>query len=156
MNIIKTTGFQILTISIMFLLMCFLKLWYAMFIFIGIAFIQTLLTGRKIFCNGYCPLGNMQDLLSDDKVKPKSFSVHSSVKISLTILFWLLSVIIVYFFRESNSQLWVWFLRLMLVIFSTAYILQIFYGKRTWCKGQCPVGNTMSGYLKIKRILKKN
>lgn len=145
-----------ISLILIFVLMCILRLWYSMFIFIGFGLILTIIVRKKTFCIAFCPLGTMQDLTHTQSKKPaKRFKINLVFKWLIYSMFICTIAFIMLKHYPNGATLWFWMLRFMLVVFATAIILQSIYAKRTWCSAACPVGAIMSWELKAIRHISK-
>lgn len=136
----KTKATQYAALAVMFILMCILKLWTSIFIVFIFGFALTLMTRRKTFCAGYCPMGALQDIAS---VKgPRRFmKLPKIMKQLIFIAFWG-SIIATVMINSGDSYLIWWSLfRFTVLIATISLVLQLHFANRTWCTALCPVGS---------------
>ena len=145
-------------IILMFVSMCMLKFWFSILLVFIIAIIMVLISRKRNFCNSYCPLGNLLELMYDKKSKKrrKLFGLKT-ITVVVGLLFWSYIIFIIFYFFPKemsvetllyNGNLWKFLLYLMLFSSTTAIILQLFFTKRFWCAHICPLGNVLSFLLK--------
>ena len=123
-----STG-QIVTFIATFVLMCFLRLPFTLFILFGFALVLTLAQGRKSYCAHYCPLGAIQDYYPPKENPPKPLPAV-----------------------VRHARLWQSILLIMSLSMTAALILQTFVRKRVWCSKVCPFGKVLDGAVKVRRL----
>lgn len=126
-------------LAAIFVMMCVLRLWYAIFLFFAFGLYLTLKNKNKTFCAGYCPMGAIQDL-SAAKGPRRFLKLPKGVKPAVMIVFWglILSAVLLEF--GNPVGIWLSLFRLVLFIAALSLLLQNFYANRTWCTTLCPMG----------------
>jgi polyferredoxin len=129
--------------------MCALRLWLSLFLFFTLGLVMTLVTGKKTFCAGYCPMGALQDASkTTDRRKPLKLS--KSIQWMIFILFWGIISVGAWIAIQNPYEGWSYYFKFMVSIAALSLILQMFYANRTWCTAMCPMGRTYAWMLKSK------
>jgi len=130
---------QKFALATIFIMMCMLRLWYAIFLFFAFGLFLTLKNKNKTFCAGYCPMGAIQDL-SAVKGPRRFLKLPKGVKPAVMIVFWGLILSAVILEIGNPVDIWLSLFRLVLFIAALSLLLQNFYANRTWCTTLCPMG----------------
>ncbi len=136
----KTKSTQYIALAVMFVLMCILRLWTSIFIVFIFGFVLTVLTRKKTFCAGYCPMGALQDMASDRKMR-RSIKLPKIVKWLIAIAFWGIIAASVLMNAGDPYLIWWSLFRFTVLIAAFALVLQLFFANRTWCTAFCPMGS---------------
>jgi len=84
---LKMKASQIASLVVIFVLMCALRLWFSLFLFFVLGLVMTLVTRKKTFCAGYCPMGALQDA-SNTTDRRKPLKLTKPIQWIIFILFW--------------------------------------------------------------------
>ncbi len=144
---------QYVTFITTFFLMCILRLPFTLFLLFGFALLLTLITGRKSYCAGYCPLGAVQDYYPPREQPPERLSlVIRNLRIPVFLLFWSYLAFVTYSSFRNPAALWRSILLLMILSMASALTLQSLVRKRFWCSKVCPFGKVLDAAVRIRRI----
>mgnify|MGYP006302270027 CR=1 FL=1 len=147
-----TTG-QYVTFATTFFLMCILRLPFTLFLLFGFALALTLLTGRKSYCAGFCPLGAVQDYYPPREKPPEKVSpILQKLRIPVFIAFWSYLAFVTYSSFRNPVAMWRSILLLMILSMVSAIILQSLVRKRFWCSKVCPFGKVLDGAVRVRRL----
>jgi polyferredoxin len=145
-NILNLTAFVLMAAG-----MCYLRLWYTLFLFFGVALLLTLVQRKRSYCYYLCPLGSVQDWMKGRETKkPVKKGSFLWIRRVLFLLFWSYLGVVLFVFHESPGLMWSWILRLVIFIMASALIIQEWIGKRSWCSHFCPLGNVLQLLVKRK------
>lgn len=144
----KLKATQKAALAAIFVMMCMLRVWYAIFLFFAFGLYLTFKNKDKTFCASYCPMGAMQDL-SAVKGPRKFLKLPKGVKPAVMIVFWGLIAAAVIFEFGNSVGIWLSLFRLVLFIAALSLILQNFYANRTWCTALCPMGTVYTKTIQI-------
>ena len=135
----KLKSTQKAALAAIFIMMCVLRLWYAIFFFFIFGTYLTFKNKNKTFCASYCPMGAIQDM-TGTKGPRKFLKLPSGVKPAVMVLFWGLITAAVVMELGNPVGIWLSLFRLVLFIAALSILLQSFFANRTWCTTLCPMG----------------
>lgn len=75
------------------------------------------------------------------------------LRYSVFFLFWGYIIISVVLSIHEPAKIWANLLRLMLLIFTSAIVLQEIFKKRFWCSELCPVGMSLERTVRLRNML---
>lgn len=133
---------QMTFLIMMFLLMCVIKVWFAIFLFMVAGILMTLFQKRRIYCGFVCPMGTLSEWTGQDQ--QRELRIPPLVKIIVFLLFFAVLSLILWNFWGTNWLLWLYLLRFTIAIAVFSILSQLLFKKRTWCTGLCPIGRIQS------------
>lgn len=132
---------QIASLILMFIFMCIVRLWYSIFIFIGLGIVMTLILGKRTYCGAFCPMGTIGELVDQQREK----GLNGRYLWLPVFLFFFGSIAFILLTYQGYDQvIWYYLLRLVFIITIFSILIQLAYKKRTWCTRLCPVGIILS------------
>ena len=132
---------QIGSFALMFTMLCALRLWYSIFLFIGVGLVMTAILRRRTYCSVFCPMGTICEWT--DQKKDKGF-FGTYIRIPVFILFFGYIGYILLTYQGYHQAVWYFLLRMVFTIAIFSILIQLVYKKRTWCTRLCPVGILLS------------
>ncbi len=78
----------VVSLGVMFIMMCGLKLWYALPLFFAFAFVLTAIRGKRSYCGGICPLGRAESRAHRKSGRVPAEPPAPWIRNSVFVLFW--------------------------------------------------------------------
>lgn len=132
---------QLGSLAFMFVLLCVLRLWFAIFVFIGAGILMTVILRRRTYCGLICPMGTLGELTDQQKQKGLK---GRYLWIPVFVLFFGYIGYVLFTYNGYEQAIWYYLLRLVIAIAILSILVQLSYKKRTWCTRLCPVGIILS------------
>lgn len=143
----KNNILKYLSLILMFVGLCFVKLWYVLPVYFIFAIALTFFQKKRNYCSSLCPMGAVQDWLHEENDKKPSNQKHpkkiSWLRALFFFIFWGYFAVVLFVFHDSPGNIWYWLVRLTIFSMITAMILQQFVRKRYWCTHLCPLGTVL-------------
>ncbi len=155
MNRTNRKRVKYISLAVVFILMCVLRLWYTLLLVFAFGLVLTFITKRRNFCSDHCPMATLQDTFYRRHEPKKNKLYHLLrnpwVKGAVSILFWGIFALAVVLSYRDPSRLWTIMISLMLGSTASALILQAGTVKRAWCSTVCPYGTVLDRAVKSRR-----
>lgn len=136
--------------AITFFSMCSLKLWFTMFLVFSFSMALSFFTKKNSYCDGYCPIGMMQDNFKQKK--KASIKYRTLLYFVFVTLFWVSVMLSIILFQNDTYMLWSSMLKIMIGNMFLAIFLHTLLGKRFYCVNLCPIKNPyLNFFMKLRR-----
>lgn len=129
---------QIFFLALMFVMMCMLRLWFAVLLFMAAGIVAVMVQRKRSYCGYVCPMGTLAELTGQGS--EKQLALPKAIRVLAFVLFFsVLSVILITRWGQTQA-LWQSLLQFAITIAVFTILVQFRYKKRTWCTSLCPIG----------------
>lgn len=129
---------QIFFLALMFVMMCMLRLWFAVLFFMAAGILAVLVQRKRSYCGYICPMGALAELTGQGS--GKQLALPKAIRVFAFVLFFsVLSLILITRWGQTQA-LWQSFLQFAVSIAIFTILIQFRYKNRTWCTSLCPIG----------------